>query len=219
LKILPSDVPELGGSIESGLSNEPTFDPRRKMHMTEQLPEPSATIIVRHGFMAGRAIAFTERVRILERNLIVCRHNFKLTARFRRLQPCTRPGINDPAECKVRHRTPENHQIYHNHQICHCTCVNWEAPTVRFVPSMVARQGDEISKESRQSRLPHSLSSAYSEGLQHGGIVAPAQIEEGACIGVIPSPRGPNGAAARLGMKRTTLAYRIRKLNIPLRPQ
>ena len=31
-------------------------------------------------------------------------------------------------------------------------------------------------------------------------------------------PGGPNGAAARLGMKRTTLAYRIRKLNIPCRP-
>ncbi len=30
---------------------------------------------------------------------------------------------------------------------------------------------------------------------------------------------GPNGAAARLGMKRTTLAYRIRRLNIPVRPQ
>jgi formate hydrogenlyase transcriptional activator len=30
---------------------------------------------------------------------------------------------------------------------------------------------------------------------------------------------GPRGAAACLGMKRTTLAYRIRKLNIPLRPQ
>jgi formate hydrogenlyase transcriptional activator len=30
---------------------------------------------------------------------------------------------------------------------------------------------------------------------------------------------GPHGAAARLGMKRTTLAYRIRKLNIPCRPQ
>jgi formate hydrogenlyase transcriptional activator len=30
---------------------------------------------------------------------------------------------------------------------------------------------------------------------------------------------GPHGAAARLGMKRTTLAYRIRKLNIPVRPQ
>lgn len=30
---------------------------------------------------------------------------------------------------------------------------------------------------------------------------------------------GPNGAAARLGMKRTTLAYRIRKLKIPCRPQ
>jgi formate hydrogenlyase transcriptional activator len=29
---------------------------------------------------------------------------------------------------------------------------------------------------------------------------------------------GPNGAAARLGMKRTTLAYRIRKLKIPCRP-
>lgn len=29
---------------------------------------------------------------------------------------------------------------------------------------------------------------------------------------------GPSGAAARLGMKRTTLAHRIRKLNIPLRP-
>jgi formate hydrogenlyase transcriptional activator len=30
---------------------------------------------------------------------------------------------------------------------------------------------------------------------------------------------GPNGAAVRLGMKRTTLAYRIRKLGITLRPQ
>lgn len=30
---------------------------------------------------------------------------------------------------------------------------------------------------------------------------------------------GCNGAAARLGMKRTTLAYRIRKLGIPCRPQ
>ena len=30
---------------------------------------------------------------------------------------------------------------------------------------------------------------------------------------------GPNGAAARLGMKRTTLAYRVRKLKIPRRPQ
>jgi formate hydrogenlyase transcriptional activator len=30
---------------------------------------------------------------------------------------------------------------------------------------------------------------------------------------------GPNGAAARLGMKRTTLAYRIRKLKIPCRPE
>jgi formate hydrogenlyase transcriptional activator len=29
---------------------------------------------------------------------------------------------------------------------------------------------------------------------------------------------GPKGAAAKLGMKRTTLAYRIRKLNIALRP-
>jgi formate hydrogenlyase transcriptional activator len=30
---------------------------------------------------------------------------------------------------------------------------------------------------------------------------------------------GPNGAAVRLGMKRTTLAYRIRRLGIPVRPQ
>jgi formate hydrogenlyase transcriptional activator len=30
---------------------------------------------------------------------------------------------------------------------------------------------------------------------------------------------GPQGAAAKLGMKRTTLAYRIRKLGIPVRPQ
>jgi len=30
---------------------------------------------------------------------------------------------------------------------------------------------------------------------------------------------GPNGAAVRLGMKRTTLAYRIRKLGIPVRPR
>ena len=30
---------------------------------------------------------------------------------------------------------------------------------------------------------------------------------------------GPDGAAARLGMKRTTLAYRIRRLKIPCRPE
>jgi formate hydrogenlyase transcriptional activator len=30
---------------------------------------------------------------------------------------------------------------------------------------------------------------------------------------------GPKGAAGKLGMKRTTLAYRIRKLGIPVRPQ
>jgi formate hydrogenlyase transcriptional activator len=30
---------------------------------------------------------------------------------------------------------------------------------------------------------------------------------------------GPKGAATKLGMKRTTLAYRIRKLGIPVRPQ
>jgi len=30
---------------------------------------------------------------------------------------------------------------------------------------------------------------------------------------------GPKGAAAKLGLKRTTLAYRIRKLGIPVRPQ
>jgi formate hydrogenlyase transcriptional activator len=30
---------------------------------------------------------------------------------------------------------------------------------------------------------------------------------------------GPKGAAAKLGMKRTTLAYRIRKLGIPVRPE
>ena len=30
---------------------------------------------------------------------------------------------------------------------------------------------------------------------------------------------GPGGAAAKLGMKRTTLAYRIRKLGIKVRPQ
>jgi len=29
---------------------------------------------------------------------------------------------------------------------------------------------------------------------------------------------GPKGAAAKLGMKRTTLAYRIRKLRISVRP-
>jgi formate hydrogenlyase transcriptional activator len=29
---------------------------------------------------------------------------------------------------------------------------------------------------------------------------------------------GPKGAAVRLGMKRTNLAYRIRKLGIPVRP-
>jgi formate hydrogenlyase transcriptional activator len=37
-----------------------------------------------------------------------------------------------------------------------------------------------------------------------------------ACNGVIG---GPKGAAVQFGMKRTTLAYRIRKLNIQIRPQ
>ena len=135
--------------------------------------------------MARPATAFTENDQISVRNLIICRQNFRSTAHVPRQQPSTKPRIDDPAESRLNQHIHENHQIDHNHQICQGTCVIWERRAVRFLPLVLARQNEEISEELRQRRLPHSLSSACSEGLQLGGVIAAAQVRERANISVI----------------------------------
>jgi len=68
---------------------------------------------------------------------------------------------------------------------------------------------DELRQETVQS-LPTHLSTLEEMERDH---VLRALKESNWVTG------GPKGAAAKLGMKRTTLAYRIRKLGIPVRPQ
>jgi len=68
---------------------------------------------------------------------------------------------------------------------------------------------DELTEETVQSS-PTRLSSLEEMEREH---VLRALRESNWVTG------GPKGAAAKLGMKRTTLAYRIRKLGIPVRPQ
>jgi hypothetical protein len=135
--------------------------------------------------MARPAIAFTENDQISARNVSICRQNFSSPAGFPRLQPRTKPRINDPAESRLNQQIHENHQIDHNHQIYHGICVIWERRAVRFLSLVLAHLSEEISEELRQRCLPHSLCSAYSDGLQLGGVVAAAQAEERANISVI----------------------------------
>jgi len=134
--------------------------------------------------MARPATAFTDNDQISARNPSMRRQNLSSPARFPRLQARTTPRTNDPAESLLNQQIHENHQIDHNHQICHGICVIWERRALRFLPLVLARQNEEISEELRQRRLSHSPSSAYSEGLQLGGVVAPGQ-EERAKISVI----------------------------------
>ncbi|HKF05519.1 MAG TPA: sigma 54-interacting transcriptional regulator [Candidatus Sulfotelmatobacter sp.] len=68
---------------------------------------------------------------------------------------------------------------------------------------------DELTQETVQSSPTH-LSTLEEMEREH---VLRALKESNWVTG------GPKGAAAKLGMKRTTLAYRIRKLGIPVRPQ
>jgi len=68
---------------------------------------------------------------------------------------------------------------------------------------------EELTEETAQS-LPTHLSTLEEMEREH---VLQALKESNWITG------GPRGAAAKLGMKRTTLAYRIRKLGIPVRPQ
>jgi formate hydrogenlyase transcriptional activator len=68
---------------------------------------------------------------------------------------------------------------------------------------------DELTQETVHSSLTH-LSALDQMEREH---VLRALKESNWITG------GPKGAAAKLGMKRTTLAYRIRKLGIPVRPQ
>src|SRR5215472_5612741 len=68
---------------------------------------------------------------------------------------------------------------------------------------------DELTQETVQSSQTH-LSTLEEMEREH---VLRALKESNWVTG------GPKGAAAKLGMKRTTLAYRIRKLGIPVRPQ
>ena len=140
--------------------------------------------------MARTATAFTENDQIWARNPSMCRQNLSSTAGFPRLQPRTTPRINDLAESRLNQQIHhENHQIDHNHRIYHGICVIWERRTVHFLPLVRARQNEEISEELRQRRLPHSLSSAYSEGFQLGRVVVAAQVEERANSRVIPTLR------------------------------
>ena len=70
---------------------------------------------------------------------------------------------------------------------------------------------EELKQESMAAQTPHTnLSTLEEMEREH---VLRALREANWVTG------GPNGAAVRLGMKRTTLAYRIRKLGIPIRPQ
>jgi hypothetical protein len=150
--------------------------------------------------MARPAIAFRENDRNSARNPTICRQNLRSPAHFPRLQPRTQPRINDPAENRLNQQIPENHQIDHNHQIYHGICVIWERRAVRFLPPVLARQNAEISEALRQRRLPHSLSSANSEGLQLGGAVAAAQVKERANISVISPLRLVQGLHLLLPM-------------------
>jgi formate hydrogenlyase transcriptional activator len=68
---------------------------------------------------------------------------------------------------------------------------------------------EELTQETKQSSQPN-LSTLEEMEREH---VLRALRESNWVTG------GPKGAAVRLGMKRTTLAYRIRKLGIPCRPQ
>ena len=68
---------------------------------------------------------------------------------------------------------------------------------------------DELTRETVQSSQTH-LSTLEEMEREH---VLRALRESNWVTG------GPKGAASKLGMKRTTLAYRIRKLGIPVRPQ
>jgi formate hydrogenlyase transcriptional activator len=68
---------------------------------------------------------------------------------------------------------------------------------------------DELTQETVQSSQTH-LSTIEEMEREH---VLRALKESNWVTG------GPKGAAAKLGIKRTTLAYRIRKLGIPVRPQ
>jgi formate hydrogenlyase transcriptional activator len=68
---------------------------------------------------------------------------------------------------------------------------------------------DELAQETVQTSLTH-LSTLEEIEREH---VLRALKESNWVTG------GPKGAAVKLGMKRTTLAYRIRKLGIPVRPQ
>jgi len=87
----------------------------------------------------------------------------------------------------------ENYQIDLNHQIYNGICLIWERRAVRLLPPVLARQNEETSEQPRQSRLPRSRSSAYSDGFQLGGVVAAARREEEANIRVIPRRRLAQG--------------------------
>jgi formate hydrogenlyase transcriptional activator len=69
---------------------------------------------------------------------------------------------------------------------------------------------EELKQQEKKSGLISNLSTLEEMEREH---VLRALRESNWVTG------GPKGAAVRLGMKRTTLAYRIRKLGIPVRPE
>jgi hypothetical protein len=110
-----------------------------------------------------------------------------------------------PAEGRLNHQIHENHHIYRD------ISVIWKRRAPRF---WLARQHEEILQELRQLPLPHSLSLAYSGGLQISGLVAAAQVEEDASISEIFPPRLVKGLHLMLSVQaaRKDSALRARSL-------
>jgi formate hydrogenlyase transcriptional activator len=78
---------------------------------------------------------------------------------------------------------------------------------------------DELLDELKEAGIPHPPSSGWRSPAKFTSL---EEVEREHVLRAIRESNwiigGPNGAAARLGMKRTTLTYRIRKLNISRRP-
>ena len=136
--------------------------------------------------MTGQAIAFTESHQILAWNVNICRQNFNSAVRSQKLQPRTKRRTSDGAQDRLSHRI---YHIHHNHQISRNIRLISENRAVRFLVLVFAPHSYEISKKSRRYQSPQLLSSAYSEGLRFGGVVATAQVNDWATVNVISRPR------------------------------
>ena len=113
--------------------------------------------------MPGESIALMENRQISARDFGSYRQTRGSTVPFHRPQPRTKLRIRDLTESLLNQQIHENSQIYHNHHIYHSICIIWERLAVGVSSLLPARQNEKLLEELQQSRLPQSLSSAYSE--------------------------------------------------------